>query len=308
MSKCSRVWGLMDSSAAIDEQDQVDSADAREHIFDEPFMAGYVYETNAQILARRSRCAKPRSMEMPRFFSSFRRSVSTPVRARTRAVLPWSIWPGGAGDDVFHSSLLILLLAAGSCRGASPGCAAAAADLQNRRGRCEGGRAGGATARSCAGSDGSRTSASATRVSRRKSSYFGHDAEPLSLILLLDISGSMQSGSSGSPARRGRRWGICGRETASRSWSLARAWRCTRISAIIWRRARGRSRRRCRIMTWGRERRSIRRWQPRREYMRKNARPEGRRAILILTDNLSISYQFLRSSTCSGRCTGAIRC
>src|SRR2546427_352545 len=32
-------------------------------------------------------------MEMPRAFSSLRRSVSTPVSARTRVVLPWSMWP-----------------------------------------------------------------------------------------------------------------------------------------------------------------------------------------------------------------------
>src|SRR5664279_2105643 len=37
--------------------------------------------------------AKPRSMLMPRFFSSGNRSVSTPVSRRTSAVLPWSIWP-----------------------------------------------------------------------------------------------------------------------------------------------------------------------------------------------------------------------
>ncbi len=39
-----------------------------------------------------SRCqgAKPSSMVMPRFFSSGRRSVSMPVRARTSEVLPWS--------------------------------------------------------------------------------------------------------------------------------------------------------------------------------------------------------------------------
>ena len=32
-------------------------------------------------------------MVMPRAFSSGRRSVSTPVSARTSAVLPWSMWP-----------------------------------------------------------------------------------------------------------------------------------------------------------------------------------------------------------------------
>src|SRR3990172_8462483 len=37
--------------------------------------------------------AKPRSIVIPRSFSSFRRSVSIPVRALTRAVLPWSMCP-----------------------------------------------------------------------------------------------------------------------------------------------------------------------------------------------------------------------
>src|SRR6266702_3674708 len=50
--------------------------------------------------------ANPRSIVIPRRFSSSQRSVSTPVRAFTSAVLPWSMWPavpttkreaGGAG-------------------------------------------------------------------------------------------------------------------------------------------------------------------------------------------------------------------
>src|ERR1044071_5151013 len=35
-------------------------------------------------------------MVRPRRFSSGRRSASTPVNARTSAVLPWSIWPAVA--------------------------------------------------------------------------------------------------------------------------------------------------------------------------------------------------------------------
>ena len=41
----------------------------------------------------RSSGAKPRSMVIPRAFSSARRSVSTPVSAFTRVVLPWSMCP-----------------------------------------------------------------------------------------------------------------------------------------------------------------------------------------------------------------------
>ena len=40
-----------------------------------------------------SRSAKPRSMVMPRAFSSGSRSVSMPVSALTSEVLPWSMWP-----------------------------------------------------------------------------------------------------------------------------------------------------------------------------------------------------------------------
>jgi hypothetical protein len=32
-------------------------------------------------------------MVMPRSFSSFKRSASTPVSAFTSEVLPWSMWP-----------------------------------------------------------------------------------------------------------------------------------------------------------------------------------------------------------------------
>src|SRR5262249_47607935 len=44
-------------------------------------------------------------MEMPRAFSSGRRSVSTPVSVFTRSVLPWSIWPAVATITSFPSLL-----------------------------------------------------------------------------------------------------------------------------------------------------------------------------------------------------------
>src|SRR5216110_1378844 len=43
-----------------------------------------------------ARCAKPRSIVIPRAFSSGKRSGSMPVRALTRALLPWSTWPAVA--------------------------------------------------------------------------------------------------------------------------------------------------------------------------------------------------------------------
>jgi VWFA-related protein len=122
--------------------------------------------------------------------------------------------------------------------------------------------------------------------------YFGRDSEPLSLVLLLDISGSMQ------------RW-------------------IQRISAVA-REALGylRPGDRVAILVFGKRMEVHQEFSDNlaesarqiasavqdhdvgagtainlsisaaANYMRKNARPEGRRAILILTDNLSLSYQF----------------
>src|SRR5688572_19588118 len=52
-------------------------------------------------------------MVMPRRFSSWRRSVSMPVSARTRAVLPWSICPAVPAIIFFMPLLLMLLLGSG---------------------------------------------------------------------------------------------------------------------------------------------------------------------------------------------------
>src|SRR5262249_29631410 len=52
-------------------------------------------------------------MVIPRRFSSSRRSVSMPVRARIRAVLPWSIWPAVPTIMFFMLFLLMLLLGGG---------------------------------------------------------------------------------------------------------------------------------------------------------------------------------------------------
>src|SRR5436305_169444 len=48
-------------------------------------------------------------MEIPLCFSSLRRSVSMPVKARTKADLPWSIWPAVPAMMLFIVSILILL-------------------------------------------------------------------------------------------------------------------------------------------------------------------------------------------------------
>ena len=50
-----------------------------------------------------SACANPRSIVMPRRFSSGSRSASIPVRAFTSAVLPWSMWPGRPDEEALHA-------------------------------------------------------------------------------------------------------------------------------------------------------------------------------------------------------------
>jgi hypothetical protein len=92
MAKCSRVWGMTPSSAAT-------TRSARSM----PVAPASIVRTKASCpgtstsptVPRPSSAkgAKPSSIVMPRRFSSGRRSVSTPVRARTSAVLPWSMWP-----------------------------------------------------------------------------------------------------------------------------------------------------------------------------------------------------------------------
>ena len=48
MSKCSRVCGLMDSSAAITKSSEIDSAHAGEHVLDEALVAGHIDKSQAQ--------------------------------------------------------------------------------------------------------------------------------------------------------------------------------------------------------------------------------------------------------------------
>ena len=92
MSKCSRVCGITDSSAATTSTHDVDAADAGEHVLDEALVAGHVDEREVRSPSS-VRCAKPRSIVIPRAFSSFSRSGSVPVSARTSALLPWSMCP-----------------------------------------------------------------------------------------------------------------------------------------------------------------------------------------------------------------------
>ena len=71
-----------------DEQREVDPRRAGDHRAHERLVAGHVDDADRPDVHRAASGAKPRSIVMPRRFSSGSRSVSTPVRARTSAVLP----------------------------------------------------------------------------------------------------------------------------------------------------------------------------------------------------------------------------
>ncbi len=88
ISRCSTVWGLMPSFAS--------TASKTARI---PVAPEIIARTKRSWPGRSTRSispaspassAKPGTMETPLNCSSLRRSVSTPVSARTRAVLPWS--------------------------------------------------------------------------------------------------------------------------------------------------------------------------------------------------------------------------
>ena len=92
IARCSRVWGITPSSAAM-------TSIARSI----PPTPASMFLTNRSCPGTStismvsppgsSRKANPRSIVIPRAFSSGRRSVSMPVRAFTSDVLPWSICP-----------------------------------------------------------------------------------------------------------------------------------------------------------------------------------------------------------------------
>ncbi|MDQ6760753.1 MAG: VWA domain-containing protein [Acidobacteriota bacterium] len=122
--------------------------------------------------------------------------------------------------------------------------------------------------------------------------YFGRDSEPLSLVLLLDISGSMQRWIERISAvarealgylRPGDRVALLvfgKRMEVHQDFSDNLAESARQISSVVQNHDVGAG---TAINV------SI---AAAADYMKKNVRPEGRRAILILTDNLSLSYQF----------------
>ena len=92
IARCSLVWGMGPWSAAT-------ASSARSIPAQPESMVGINFSwpgTSTTLISRppgRVRGAKPSSMVSPRRRSSASRSGSTPVRAFTRAVLPWSTWP-----------------------------------------------------------------------------------------------------------------------------------------------------------------------------------------------------------------------
>ena len=93
MSKCSRVCGITDSSAATTSTTRSMPPAPASMFLTKRSWPGTSTNAEAWSPPIGLRCAKPRSMVMPRAFSSFSRSVSMPVSACTSAVLPWSMCP-----------------------------------------------------------------------------------------------------------------------------------------------------------------------------------------------------------------------
>src|SRR5437899_6933325 len=129
-------------------------------------------------------------MVMPRRFSSSRRSASIPVRARTRAVLPWSICPAVPTIIFFMPLLLMLLLE-------SSRAAQHAAPPQSKDDDLPVFKAGVTLVKvdiEVTGRDGRNITNLTQKDFRifdenepREAAHFGREFEPLDLLLLLDV-------------------------------------------------------------------------------------------------------------------------
>src|SRR6202049_845307 len=295
MSKCSRVCGLIDSSAAITKRTRSMPPTPASMFLMNLSWPGTSMKPK-RTLSDASRCAKPRSMEIPRCFSSLRRSVSMPVKARTRAVLPWSMWPAVPMIMFFISTFLILA----PLRAQVQANAHAEAPLQAEDEEAVVFKTGVADVRvDVQATQGQNLIKDLTKddflvtdeTQPQTLVSFSHGEEPLNLVLLLDISGSMQSyieqiaqtardaldhlrpadrvaimvfakktavhqGFSDNLAESARQIG-----SAVTKWDVGTT---TQVNSAVVDAA---------------------------HYMQAHAGPGGRRAILILTDNLSMSYQ-----------------
>src|SRR5712692_1351319 len=90
MSRCSSLCGITPSSAAtVNSTRSIPCAPASMLRMNRSWPGTSI--TPARVPSPSVKYANPRSIEMPRSFSSLRRSVSCPVSALISAVLPWSI-------------------------------------------------------------------------------------------------------------------------------------------------------------------------------------------------------------------------
>ena len=103
MARCSRVCGMTPSSAAITSIARSIPPTPASMFFTKRSCPG-TSTTSFVSPSASSRNANPRSIVMPRAFSSGSRSVSTPVSARTSAVLPWSMCPAVPTTTCFIGS------------------------------------------------------------------------------------------------------------------------------------------------------------------------------------------------------------
>src|SRR6266849_3502494 len=104
ISKCSRVCGLIDSSAAITSSTRSTPAAPASMLLTKRSCPGT--STNPKRTLPSSRNAKPRSIVMPRRFSPSSRSGWVPVRASTSEDLPWSICPAVPTMMLFDRSVM----------------------------------------------------------------------------------------------------------------------------------------------------------------------------------------------------------
>src|SRR5690348_12701707 len=117
-------------------------------------------------------------MVIPRRFSSASRSASMPVRALTSAVLPWSIWPAVPTMMFFIALVPIVLPGQTPTFRAGVTLVKVDASAANPNGRII--------------SDLSRNDFEILDEGvPQPIVYFDHESEPLELLLLLDVSGSM---------------------------------------------------------------------------------------------------------------------
>ena len=144
-------------------------------------MPGNVYKSDTEIV-RQIEVRESSSIDMPLRFSSSKRSVSMPVSARTRLVFPWSMWPAVPAITCF--TLLLLLVCPAFAQESDVTFKASVANVRvDAQVTQDGELITGLTAQDFVVREDDRP---------QPIVYFGREKEPLSLLLLLDVSGSMR--------------------------------------------------------------------------------------------------------------------